>query len=246
MRQAERAQPREEVVLLDGGREAFPAMLAAIAGARREVFLEVYQFSSDAIGGEFVAALNAAARRGVEVTVVIDGIGSSPGATAVAAALQEAGCKVRIWGRLLLLFAGRLRRNHRKILAVDGELAFVGGLNIGDEYGTLLPLPGDRPWADLALAIRGSVAAWLQEGARRERAHSPPGPVRIWLSGVGGGRRLRRRYLISFGSARRTLDVAHAYFLPDRRLARSMTAAARRGVEVRLVVPGNSDVAVLG
>jgi cardiolipin synthase len=245
MRQAERADAWA-VGLLDGGGEAYPAMLAAIAGARREIFLEVYQFSPDGIGAEFVAALAAAARRGVDVRVIIDGIGSAPGATEVAVALEEAGCHVRIWGRLLLLLAGRLRRNHRKILAVDGELAFVGGLNIADEYGTPVPVPDERPWADLALAIRGPVAAWLQGRARRERGHSPPGPVRIWLSGLGGGRRLRRRYLKSFGGARRTLDVAHAYFLPDRRLVRSMTAAARRGVEVRLVVAGVSDHALMG
>ncbi len=245
MQQAERTAARE-VALLDGGREAYPAMLAAIAGARREVFLEVYQFSPDGIGAEFIAALSAAARRGVQVRAVIDGIGSAPHATEVAVALEEAGCEVRIWGRILLLLAGRLRRNHRKILAVDGELAFVGGLNISDEYGTPVPLPDERPWADLALALRGPVAAWLQEGARHERGRCPQGRVRIWLSGLGGGRRLRRRYLKSFGGALRTLDVAHAYFLPDRRLVRSMTAAARRGVEVRLVVAGASDVAVLG
>lgn len=245
MQQAERTDARG-LALLDGGREAYPAMLAAVSAARREVFLEVYQFSPEGIGAEFIAELSAAARRGVQVRVVLDGIGSAPGATDVALALREAGCDVRIWGRLLLLLAGRLRRNHRKILAVDGEVAFVGGLNIGDEYGTPQPLPDERPWADLALEVRGPVAAWLQARARHERGRSPPGPVRIWLSGLGGGRRLRRRYLKSFGGAQRTLDVAHAYFLPDRRLVRSLTAAARRGVEVRLVLAGTSDVAVLG
>jgi len=245
MRLAERTEGRQ-VRLLDGGREAYPAMLEAIDRARREVFLEVYQLSPEGIGAEFVAALSAAARRGVRVEVILDGIGSAPGASEVAATLEAAGCEVRIWGRLLLLLAGRLRRNHRKILAVDGERAFVGGLNIADEYGGPDAAPDDLPWADLALAIEGPVAAWLQERARRERGRSPAGPVRIWLSGVGGGRRLRRRYLKSFGGARRTLDVAHAYFLPDRRLVRSMTAAARRGVDVRLVVAGASDMAILG
>lgn len=245
MRAAERADGGV-VKLLEGGREVYPAMLAAIEGARREIFLEVYQFSPEGIGAAFIAALNAAARRGVRVEVILDGIGSAPGATEVAAALEAAGCEVRIFGRLLLLLAGRLRRNHRKILAVDGEVAFVGGLNISDEYGLPEPPPDERPWADLAVALTGPVAAWLQEGGRRERGRSPPGPVRVWLSGVGGGHRLRRRYLKSFGGARRTLDVAHAYFLPDRRLVRSMTAAARRGIEVRLVVAGASDVAILG
>jgi cardiolipin synthase A/B len=235
-----------EVRLLDGGREAYPAMLDAIAGARREVFLEVYHLAAEGIGARFVEELCAAARRGVRVQVVIDGLGSAPDAGEVAATLEAAGCEVRIWGRLLLVFAGRLRRNHRKILAVDGELAFVGGLNIADEYGLPVPGPDERPWADLALALRGPVAAWLQTRGRSERGRSPAGPVRIWLSGVGGSRRLRRRYLKTFGGARQSVDVAHAYFLPDRRLVRSMTAAARRGVEVRVVVAGASDVALLG
>lgn len=234
-----------QVRLLDGGGEAYPAMLAAIAAARGEIFLEVYQLSPAGIGARFIAELSAAARRGVRVEVILDGFGSAPCATEVAEALSAAGCEVRIWGRLLLLLAGRLRRNHRKVLAVDGERAFVGGLNIADEYGGPEAAPGARPWADLALAIEGPVAAWLQQRARREHGRSPAGPVRIWLSGAGGGGQLRRRYLKSFGGARRTLDVAHAYFLPDRRLVRSMTAAARRGVDVRLVVPGASDLAFL-
>lgn len=234
-----RAAP--EPRLLDGGREAYPAMLAAIAAARRVVFLEVYAFSPDGVGAAFVAALSAAARRGIRVEVVIDGVGSAPGASEVEATLAAAGCDVTVFGPLLHLLAGRMRRNHRKVLAVDGEVAFVGGLNIGDEYVGSLDVPA---WADLALELRGPVAAWLQERARRERGRSPPGPVRVWLSGVGGGGRLRRRYLKSIGAARRTLDVAHAYFLPDRRLVRSITAAARRGVEVRLVLAGRSDVAL--
>jgi cardiolipin synthase len=110
-------------------------------------------------------------------------------------------------------------------------------------YGSLHSTPDETPWADLAVELRGEVAAWLQQRARHERGRSRPGPVRVWLSGIGGSRRLRRRYLKSFGAARRTLYVAQGYFLPDRRIVRSITAAARRGVEVRLVVAGSSDVA---
>jgi cardiolipin synthase len=110
-------------------------------------------------------------------------------------------------------------------------------------YGSLHSTPDETPWADLAVELRGEVAAWLQQRARHERGRSRPGPVRLWLSGIGGSRRLRRRYLKSFGAARRTLYVAQGYFLPDRRIVRSITAAARRGVEVRLVVAGSSDVA---
>jgi cardiolipin synthase len=221
-------------------------MLAAIAGARREIFLEVYQFSPDGIGEDFLAALTAAAHRGVRVEVVLDGFGSTPGTFEVADTLEAAGCEVRIFGRLAHVLAGRLRRDHRKILAVDGERAFLGGINIAGEFGSLHPSPEDAFWADLAVELHGDAAAFLQASARRERGRSRPGPARVWLSGLGGSRRLRRRYLKAFGGARRSLDVAHAYFVPDRRLVRSITAAARRGVDVRIVVAGRPDVAIMG
>jgi cardiolipin synthase len=233
------------VRLLDGGREAYPAMLSAIRTARADVFLEVYAFSPEGIGAEFIAALSAAARRGVRVRVVIDAWGSAPGTSEVEASLLAAGCDVEVWGSVLGILVGRLRRNHRKILAVDGEVAFVGGLNVADAYGRPDPAPDAEPaWADLALEIRGPAAAWLQDRARRERGRSPRGPVRVWLSGIGGGGRLRGRYLKAIGAARSRILLAHAYFLPDRRLVRSIAAAARRGVSVRLVLAGRSDVAI--
>jgi cardiolipin synthase len=219
-------------------------MLAAIAAARREIFLEMYTFSAEGIGERFVAELAAAARRGVAVRVVLDGWGSTPGTTSVAAALGAAGADVEIFNRMLAFFAGRWRRNHRKLLAVDGEVAFVGGLNIADEYGVPDAPPGTVAWADVAVEIRGPTAAWVQGAGRRERARTPSGPVRIWLSGLGGGRRLRRVYARAIASASATLLVAHAYFLPDRRLVRTITAASRRGVAVRLLLPGRSDVAL--
>ncbi len=234
----------DEVRLLDGGRVAYPAMLAAIEGARGEISLEVYAFSPEGIGARFMDALSAAARRGVTVEVVIDGWGSAPSAREVAEALSGAGCHVVIFGRLLGFLAGRFRRNHRKILAVDGRVAFLGGINIGDEYGAPDAPPDAAPWADLAIEIRGPTAEWLQGRFRRRRGLSPAGPVRVWLSGVGGGRALRRRYLLAFRGAGRTLCLAHGYFLPDRRLVRAIAAAARRGVEVKLVLAGRSDVAL--
>ncbi len=242
---AARAASGGAVRLLDGGREAYPAMLSAIRAARWDVFLEVYLFSPEGIGAEFIAALSDAARRGVRVRVVIDAWGSAPGTSEVEASLAAAGCEVQVWGPVLGVLVGRLRRNHRKVLAVDGEVAFVGGLNVADEYGVPDPAPGSEPaWADLALELRGPVAAWLQDRARREHGRSSPGPVRVWLSGLGGGGRLRRRYLKAFGAARSRILVAHAYFLPDRHVVRSIAAAARRGVSVRLVLAGRSDVAL--
>jgi cardiolipin synthase len=236
-----RGRPRDRLRLLDGGAQAFPAMLSAIEAAREEVFLEVYAFALDVVGARFVAALDAAARRGVRVRVVIDGWGSTPHAHEVARQLEAAGCEVEIFNRILFALLGRWRRNHRKVLAVDGVVAFVGGINVGEEYG----LPGEPQaggWADLALEVRGPTAEWLLRRGRRERGSSPAGPFRVWLSGLGGGRRLRRRYLKAIGGSRVRVLMAHAYFMPDRRMVRSITAAARRGVRIRLVLPARSDV----
>jgi cardiolipin synthase len=180
--------------------------------------------------------------------VVLDGWGSALDGRLVKTALEADGCDVRIFHPLSALVAGRLRRNHRKILLVDGEVAFVGGINVSEEYGAPGPGPAgdegapDRDWLDLAVEVRGRAALALEEqlrgGARRTRA----GPVRIRLSGAGGARSLRQRYRKAFGAARREIVAAHAYFLPDRRFVRSITAAARRGVRVTLLLAGRSDV----
>jgi cardiolipin synthase len=162
------------------------------------------------------------------------------GGLTVAAALRAAGCEVRIYHRLLALLLGRFGRNHRKLLLVDDELVILGGININDEN---LDEGARTGWADLALEIRGPPCAQLGRSLRRE----PPRPeaashLRIELCGLGGGWRLRRRYLEAFAHARERIQVAHGYFLPDGGIVRALTRAARRGVEVRLLLAGRSDV----
>jgi cardiolipin synthase len=238
----------ESVALLEGGPEAFPRMLEAIERASQSIRLEVYTFSREGIGEEFLTALGAAARRGVRVTAILDGWGSALDGRYVQALLEADGCDVRIYNPVLALLAGRFRRNHRKILLVDGEVAFLGGVNISDEYGHTGPGHApeveerDPAWLDLAVEVRGRAAGWLDRRLRGERRKQPPGPVRIHLSGIGGGRPLRRRYLKAIGAARREVLLAHGYFIPDRRFVRSLTAAARRGVNVTLLLAGRSDL----
>jgi cardiolipin synthase len=239
--EVEKSGAVRQAFLLDGGPEAYPRMLAALALARYTVRLEVYSFARDGVGQRFIAALAAAARRGVRVTVILDGWGSAGDGAEVAAQLRDAGCQVAIYNPLTSLLAGRFRRNHRKILVVDDEVAFLGGINIGDEYGRMGE-PDVPHWLDLAVELRGPVVRWLAARLLGARLPPPRGPVRIYLSGLGGGRSLRRRYVKAIGAARRSLVVANAYFLPDRRLVRSITAAARRGVQVTLILPGHSDV----
>jgi cardiolipin synthase len=229
----------ESVELLDGGEQAYPRMLLSIAQAKKAVHLEVYAFAPSGVGIRFVDALAQAAGRGVKVQVVVDGWGSARGGRAVATALRKAGCTVRIYNRLMAVLVGRFGRNHRKILLVDDEVAFLGGINIGDENVGEVGRPG---WADLAIEIRGPQCVRLGHMIRREPWRSIDSSLRIYLSGIGGGFRLRRRYLLAFASARQRIHVAHGYFLPDLGVIRAITAAARRGVDVRLLLAGISDV----
>lgn len=230
---------QEQIQLLDGGDQAYPLMLEAIAQARHRLYLEVYSFALTGIGRDFVAALSDAARRGVRVVVVMDGWGSALSGRAVAAELRSAGCRVRIYHRLLALLKGRFGRTHRKLLLIDESVAFIGGINIGDENVQRGTQPG---WADLALEIRGIHCLRLSQLLRGEPAQAVCGNLNIDISGLGGGWRLRRRYLWAFDRAQRRILLAHGYFLPDRRTIRSIIAAARRGVDVSLVLAGQSDV----
>jgi cardiolipin synthase A/B len=232
--------PPRSVELLNGGAEAFPRMLAAIRGANRRIHLEVYGFERDEIGVQFLEALQAAARRGVRVRVVIDGWGSMLAAGQIVGALRSGGCEARVYNPLAYLFLGRSWRNHRKILLVDDQLAYVGGINIGDVY--VDPETGGG-WADIVVEIRGAACSVLVKRIWGDRLAAPSGTnVRVLIPGLGGGRQLRRRYVKSIGRARESVSLAHAYFLPDHRLVRSLTAAARRGVQVVLLLSGRSDV----
>lgn len=229
----------ESVRLLDGGGQAYPRMLAAIEQARHSIHLEVYAFASRGVGASFIETLGRAAGRGVKVHVQIDGWGSARGGLAVADALQALGCDVHIYHRLLALLIGRFGRNHRKVLLIDDEVAFLGGINIGDEnvdQGVRLA------WADLALEIRGPQCGLLGQIVRGEPGQAVASALRVYLSGLGGGWRLRRRYLKAFAIARQRIHVAHGYFLPDRGIVRAITAAAQRGVEVHLLLAGRCDV----
>ena len=232
-------QAARDLTLLDGGAEAFPRMVLAIEQARKTVQLEMYLFRLDATGRCFVAALSAAAARGVDVRVSLDGWGSSQDARQIKAELAAAGCTVSIhaWRWWFLLRA--LARNHRKLLLVDERVAFVGGINVGDEYGVD---GGAVGWADLVAEIRGDACTRLARELRRERVRDPRGAIRIHLANRGGGWRLRRRYLEAFRGARTSIQLAQGYFLPNRQVLRALIDAARRGVEVAVLLPARSDV----
>ena len=238
--------------LLADGERFYPAMLEAISLAERYVLLESYLMESGAVADRFVTVLSDAARRGVGVHLLLDAFGSRGLAERERAALREAGVEIALYNPLRY---GAIRRNfardHRKLLLVDGEVAFVGGAGITDEF---LP-DGDTPaWRDTVVELRGpSLDAW--QGLfvrnwrrwRRARVEGLITPAMADLPGQrgrvarahGGVRNEIARTLVRrVRGAERRVWIASAYFAPSWKLRRALKRAARRGVDVRLLLPG--------
>jgi cardiolipin synthase A/B len=256
-----RWRPGNDVTLLRAGGETFPAMLEAIAAARRSVAFEVYIYLSDDTGTRFAEALIERARAGVTVRLLFDAIGSFGVSGALLDRMRDAGVRiceyhpVVPWRHRWNVF----RRDHRKILVVDDEVAFTGGLNIADEYASMED--GGKGWHDLHCRVRGPIVndlsrlfrkTWLSTGGdaypappRAEAVTAAAGPVPMHVVNNGERRRRgvpRRAYLMAFKAARESIWIENAYFLPDRGVRRALVRAARRGVDVRVIVPGRSDV----
>jgi cardiolipin synthase len=254
---------------LRDGDECFPAMLAAIQAARREVVAEFYWFGSDSVGRLFVDALSAKARDGCVVRVVYDAIGSMPVDADMFDDLRESGADVRAFhpliGALTRNVGGRwFIRDHRKLLVCDGEVGFTGGLNIGRPWASRSQ--GGEGFRDDALEVQGPAAGELREAfydtwrrvlRRRERtdpAKLPPDAARelrhdpqrdVWVIGTRrrpSRRAIRATYLRWINGAQRAIDIVNAYFVPDGAVRRALLRAARRGVRVRVLVPETSDL----
>lgn len=258
-------------VLLRNGAEAFPAMLDAIDHAEHQILLEMYWFGSDRIGQQFADALLRARGRGVEVSVIYDALGSMDADPSMFDSLRAAGIAV-IEFHPLLPWRRRFkleklsRRDHRKILVVDQRLGFTGGINFADHW-----LPEDQGgdgWRDDMVlvegpAVRGLAAAfrhtWLQEGGRPLAALTELGlglgsdgsdsavqNVRVLAeTSLRHRRRIMSAYLHHIYGAKRRVWITNSYFMPDRSFIRALKRAADRGVDVRLLLPGFSDVEVV-
>ncbi len=239
---------------------ALDAMLAAIAAARRWVHFENYIIRDDATGQRFADALVERARAGVAVRVLYDALGSFGTSRRYWRRLTQAGAEVRAFHPLLTrhpfdLFA----RDHRKLLVTDGGWAMTGGLCIGDEWAGD-PARGRRPWRDTMVAVTGPGAAALDGAfARIWRRTGPPLPpdeleadpaecgsstARV-VAGAPGRARVYRAVQLLAASATDRLWITDAYLIAPPPLYASLLDAARAGVDVRLLVPGTSDLPVL-
>lgn len=241
-----------QLTLLDSGREYFPALLGEIALAQHEIRLETYIYSDDAAGEAVTAALSAAARRGVRVTVLVDGFGTRGLADRFIAQFAAVGVLWRAYRPPSWLRPVRgLRRLHRKLVTIDQKVAFVGGINVTDDFNTP---PGLSPRRDLALRAQGPVVAqvvaamqrlWLGEKARVVVSPSKPDQAMraalVQRDNVLHRREIEQAYLAAMRSASHEIVIASAYFFPSGRFRRALMASARRGVVVKLLLQGPSD-----
>jgi len=252
------------VRFLGGGGEVFPSLFDALRAARSFIHIELYMLVDDPVGETFAALLCERARAGVQVRLLLDHLGSFDLGARLPEQLLAAGVEVALYRPIEHLFAFWKwhRRNHRKLFVIDGAVGYCLGLNIGRDYESTLRDGGG--WADCGVRCTGPVVSQMDElfrdtwrstthaelaGPQEPRRAAPTGRHHATLiaSRVRSMRSLIRLcHLHAFRSAQRTIFVANAYFLPDPALVRALVKAAQRGVDVRVLIPGERvDVRLL-
>lgn len=255
--------PGNHFELLENGEEFFPRVFEAIAQARREVMLETFILFEDKIGQALHAALLGAAQRGAQVHVLVDGFGSPDLSDRYVGSLTEAGVRFRIFdpGRS---FMGQrlnvLRRMHRKIVVVDGQLGFIGGINYSADHVADF---GPEAKQDYSVQVRGPIVAQMHHFTREAvlddagRKHLPSASI-TGRPHAGTARAMfvtrdnhhhtndiEHHYRVALRTARHRVVIANAYFFPGYRFIREMRRAARRGVDVRLILQGQPDMPIV-
>jgi cardiolipin synthase len=259
------------LTLLKNGEQYFPALLDAIDAARTEIFLETYIFADDETGSLVIDALARAGARGLRTHLLIDGFGARDFPARFRQTLESAGAQLLIFRPLaeaLLIKRNRLRRMHRKLASIDARVAFVGGLNVIDDYETPFDDPRTTPPRyDYAVRVEGPLAAEVRATAARlwhkvswsqlrRRAALDPAPAvpppagsqrakLVIRDSMRHRRDIEKAYLAYLRTARVEVVIACAYFFPGRRFRRALIEAARRKVRVRLLLQGKIEYALL-
>jgi cardiolipin synthase len=260
--------PDNQVTLLHSGAAYFPAIEAAFDRARREIYLETYIYADDASGRQIMAALERAARRGVKVRVLIDGYGSKGLPRSMLRRWRASGVETLIYRPQISPWTfrrKRLRRMHRKIVVVDREIAFVGGINLVDDQGPRGDLP---PRYDYAVAVTGPLVDEIRLAVQRLWSKTA---WRHFRKGVGRGevlpaatpevgqmraaflvrdnirhrRDIETAYLRAIEQAEEEIIIANAYFLPRLDFRHALIKAAGRGVRVILLLQGRMEYLLL-
>lgn len=243
------------VTELVNGDQIFPAMQEAIRGAQKTITFETFIYWSGRTGKEFADAFTERARAGVRILILLDWFGSVKMESRLLNQMAEAGCQIERYHAPKWYHLTRLNnRTHRKTLVVDGRIGFTGGVGIGDEWTGNAQDP--QHWRDTHFKVVGPVVAQMQPvfmvnwiKARATVEHTieflpPPEPAgnqvaQMFHSSPGeGSENIRLMYLLSIAAARRSILLEQAYFVPDDLVVRMLVAAAKRGVAVNVIVPG--------
>jgi cardiolipin synthase A/B len=253
-----------KVELLENGDATFPAIFREIKNAKRTITFAQYLFKGGALANGLAQAFAERCQAGVKVYLLLDSHGSSEVPDQIPTMLREAGCHLEFFRRIrapqVILPWKLLRynyRNHRRILVIDGRTGFTGGYGISDAW--LGDGHTEKHWRDTNLRIEGPAVKYLQaaftdswleatgdllggEGffPHLELCGNIPGQV-VKSSPVGGSFQNYLLYLLSITSAKKSILITNPYFIPDERMINSLLGAVRRGVRVRILVPGKID-----
>ena len=258
--------PNNQINLLRGGEEYFPALTTAIKNASQTIYLQTYIYEIDKAGISIGNALKQAAQRGVAVNILLDGFGCKDMPKTYLKELENAGVQVLFYRPKIspwTLKKNRLRRMHRKVAVVDDKIAFVGGINIIDDYNVPDNTP---PRIDYAVRIEGallpSIASSIQKLWRRiSLSHLKPAntnkkiiPNKVEATAAKGvdaafilrdnlihRRDIENAYLSAINTAKSEIIIANAYFVPGRRFRQALLRAAKRGVRIELLLQGRME-----
>jgi cardiolipin synthase len=244
-----------EVTPLYNGHQIFSAMLEEIRQAQKSITFETYIYWSGEVGAAFTRALVERADAGVKIHLIIDAVGSAKMDATQLGAMARAGAEIEKYRAVRWYNLDRINnRTHRKLLIIDGRVGFTGGVGIADKWDGDADSPDH--WRDTHFRVVGPVVAQMQatfadhwlatRGALLQgEAYFPPlfkagemAAQMVWSAENDGTESIRLMYLLSIAAARRSVLLANSYFVPDDLSVRTLIAARRRGVDVRIIVPG--------
>jgi cardiolipin synthase len=261
-----------KLTLLNDGPQTMKAMMAAIKNAKDHINLETYIFDKEGLGGEFADLLIQKQREGVQVNIIYDSIGSLSTPPEFFQKLRDAGVSVVEFNPVnpfKRMVSWQLNnRDHRKILVVDGTIAFTGGINITDDYssGSLFRSHSKNRanlgWRDTHIQVEGPAVAsfqwlfmqtWVSQKVDdlAARKYFPPLKpagdkiVRVIGSEPGGDYEIYKAYILAMQEAKTSIHITNSYFVPDAQMVEALTKAAKRGVDVKIVFPGVSDAGLV-
>jgi len=250
--------PNNYVKYLETGQLTFQTILEAVSNAKKVICIEFYLFKDDETGKKLAEILKEKAGQGVQIYLLYDHFGSFLTSRRFWSDLKKVGIKVHVSHPFKWTFPqGYIYRNHKKLLIIDGLKVFIGGFNIADEYHGYVRKKKNR-WRDTGIYIEGPIASTLLDIFRKSWSKwkgsfvscdiTPPDinhgaqAIPVFANSGKARRKMRRLFIFSIKNAQESILITTAYFFPSRRLLKALENSAICGVNVKLLLPGESDV----